>query len=99
MLLHFVEMGIDDYMKLFGLAEIIFALLFLLPATSKIGLLFLTAYFGGAIAMELPYGMAAAPAVPLALIWLTAFIHRPSLMMYDMKSPARKDVLASGMGS
>lgn len=74
MLMHFVELKVDDYLPLFGIAEIIFALLFLFPITSKIGLLLLTAYFGGAIAIEVPFQMELGPAVPLVLIWIAAFV-------------------------
>ena len=73
MRLPFVEMGIDDYLSLLGAAEILFSLLFLFPSTTRIGLLLLTAYFGGAIAMEIPYNMVAGPAILLALIWVAAF--------------------------
>ena len=74
MRLHFVELGVDDYLGLLGAAEILFALLFLFPATTRLGLLLLTAYFGGAIAIEIPYHMVAGPAIPLALIWIAAYI-------------------------
>ena len=89
MLLHFVELGIDGQLPLLGIAEIIFALLFLFPATSKFGLLLLTAYFGGAMAIEIPYRMMAGPAVPLALIWIAAFVRQPSFFI-ERKSVQRQ---------
>jgi len=81
MLLHFVQLGFDAYLPLLGIAEISFALLFLFPVTARLGLLLLTAYFGGAIAIEIPYQMVAGPAVPLGLIWIAAFIRQPSLFI------------------
>ena len=78
MRLHFVELGVDDYLSLLGLAEIVFGFLFLFPSTTRIGLLLLTAYFGGAIAMEIPYNMVAGPMVPLILIWIAAFTRHPA---------------------
>jgi hypothetical protein len=81
MLLHFVELGIDDQLPLLGIAEIIFALLFLFPSTCRLGFLLLTAYFGGAMAIEIPYHMVAGPAVPLVLIWIAAFIRQRSLFL------------------
>jgi hypothetical protein len=88
MRLHFVELGIDDYLPLLGTAEILFSLLFLFEPTSKLGLLLLTAYFGGAMAIEIPYHMMAGPMVPLALIWLSAFLRDPMLFMKNKSSRA-----------
>lgn len=79
MLHHFVEMGFYPWLSFLGAAEIIFAVLFILPQTTRIGLLLLTAYFGGAIAVEVPYGQMAAPFVLLLLIWLAAWLKQPSL--------------------
>lgn len=79
MIPHFVEMGIYPYLKLFGSMEILFALLFITGRTQQIGLLLLTAYLGGAMAAELPYGMVAAPAIPLVLVWTAAYIRLPAI--------------------
>jgi hypothetical protein len=81
MLLHFVELGVDEYLGLLGVAEIILALLFLFPPTTRVGLLLLTAYFGGAIAMEIPYHMVFGPAIPLIMVWIAAFIREPKLFV------------------
>ena len=81
MLLHFVQLHIDDQLMALGIAEIVFALLFLFPATSKLGLLLLTGYFGGAIAMELPYHMMAGPIILLAFIWIAGFIRQPQVFI------------------
>jgi hypothetical protein len=81
MILHFVQLGIDGWLPALGNAEILFALLYLFPATSRLGLLLLTAYFGGAMAIEIPYHMMAGPAVPLVLIWIAAFIRQRSIFI------------------
>lgn len=86
MLLHFVQLGMDNYLPLLGIAEISFALLFLFPITGKLGLLLLTAYFGGAIAIEIPYQMAAGPALPLILVWVAAFVRQPSQFFEKRRS-------------
>jgi hypothetical protein len=79
MLGHFAEMGFDPLLiKLLGTAEIVFSLLFLFTPTSKIGLLLLTAYFGGAVAAEIPFHKVVAPLIPLAFAWIAAFIRQPS---------------------
>lgn len=72
---HFVQMQLDSYMTLFGFMEIAFALCFIFQRTMRTGLFLLTAYFGGAIAVELPYGAyVIAPLVLLSLIWIAAII-------------------------
>ena len=81
MLLHFVQLGIDGLLPILGSAEILFALLFLFPSTSKIGLFLLTAYFGGAMSIELPYHMMAGPAISLMLIWIAGFIRQRSFFI------------------
>ena len=75
---HLVEMGLTPYLVYLGIIEIIGASLFLLPRTEKIGLLLLTGYLGGAMAAEMPFHMIGAPAMLLALLWIAAFIRRPS---------------------
>jgi len=75
---HLVEMGLTPYLVYLGIIEIIGVSLFLLPRTEKIGLLLLTGYLGGAMAAEMPLHMIGAPAMLLALLWIAAFIRRPS---------------------
>ena len=85
---HFAEMGFAGYVPLFGGLEIVFALLFLFPKTVNLGLLLLTAYFGGAMAVEIPYGMMAAPALPLALVWMAAWVRYPTLFVQRKTNPS-----------
>ena len=89
MLLHFVQLHMDDQLAALGTAEMLFSLLFLFPATSKLGLLLLTGYFGGAIALELPYHMAMGPLIPLALIWTAAFIRQPQFFLSSSQNKMR----------
>lgn len=88
LLAHFAEMGFAGYVPLFGGLEIVFALLFLFPKTVNLGLLLLTAYFGGAMAVEIPYGMMAAPALPLALVWMAAWVRYPALFVQRKTNPS-----------
>jgi hypothetical protein len=82
MLKHFTEMGFDPvFIKLLGMAEIVFSVLFLFTPTSKIGLLLLTAYFGGAMAAEIPFHQVLAPLIPLVFVWVVAFIRQPSTFL------------------
>jgi hypothetical protein len=81
MMPHFVEMGLQPYLKILGIFEILSVLCFLFPKTIKAGLLLLTGYFGGAMAAEMPYHMMAAPALVLVLVWVAAFIRKPELFI------------------
>jgi hypothetical protein len=82
MIAHFKEMQLDSFTPLFGAMEIAFALCFILKRTMKAGLLLLTAYFGGAMAVELPYGTyAIVPLVLLAFIWVAAFVRRKEMFL------------------
>lgn len=83
MMEHFKEMGLYPYLSLLGVVETISALLFLFAPASRIGLLLLTAYLGGAMAAELPYGAILPPATTLALVWLSAWLRQPSLFRFQ----------------
>ena len=91
MLDHYTELGFGPgLIRLLGIAEIIFSLLFLLTPSSRIGLLLLTAYFGGAIAVEIPFHQVGAPLIPLVFVWVAAFIRQPSAFLPTVfsKDPA-----------
>lgn len=56
-----------------AIIEILSAILYLLPRTSVLGTLLLTAYMGGAIATHLTHGQPLmAPCVILAIVWIVA---------------------------
>jgi len=55
------------------------AALFLYPRTIRIGFLLLTAYFGGAIAVEITHGTFIVPAIILTLIWIAAYLRKPDI--------------------
>ncbi|MGN6490462.1 MAG: hypothetical protein ACTHLE_00590 [Agriterribacter sp.] len=50
------QMGFGGLIKIFGAAEIIFAALFLIPATYKTGFFLILSYLGGASAVEIAAG-------------------------------------------
>ena len=82
MLSHFKEMGFGRAgIALLGSAEMIFSILFLIVSTSRFGLLLLTGYLGGAMAMEISFGQVIAPMVFLVLLWLAAFLREPSAFL------------------
>ena len=72
--------GILEYMKLFAIAEILFVSMFIMNTTMRIGFFLLTAYYGGAMAVELSHGhMFVFPAGILIIIWVGAFLRDKSL--------------------
>ena len=76
----FSKTGLLPYMKLLGIAEIVFVTLFLWSRTLRVGFFLLTAYFGGAMAIELSQHIFfIMPAVILALVWLAALLRDNSL--------------------
>jgi hypothetical protein len=76
----YARIGILEYMKILGAIELLFVAMFLIGRTMRIGFLFLTAYYGGAIAVELSHGnIFIFPAVILTIIWIAAFLRDPSI--------------------
>ena len=72
-----------DHRKIFliAIAEIGSALLFVIPRTRTLGLLLVSAFLGGAIATHLQHGESvAAPAIPLAVAWISTSLLRPQLL-------------------
>lgn len=65
-----------------GLMEIGFIALFAIPKTMRIGFVLLCCYFSGAMATELYRGESMLnPAIPLMLIWLSAFLRDKALFI------------------
>ena len=76
----FSKTGLLPYMKLLGIAELLFVSLFLWSRSVRIGFFLLTAYFGGAMAIELSqHVFFIMPAAILALVWLAAWLRDNSL--------------------
>ncbi|SRR5260221_1402179 len=76
----FTKIGVGEYTQILGLFELVFIALYLIPRTMKIGFLLLCSYLGGAIATHLSHHEDFfQPVIPLALIWVTAFLRDGSL--------------------
>lgn len=72
------KMGVGAFLPVLGIMEILFTVLFLVPLTMKIGFLFLTAYFAGAMATDLSHGSPIKNStMVLVLIWIAAFLRDP----------------------
>lgn len=82
----YTKIGLLAYMKVLGVAELLFAFLFLWNRTMKTGFYLLTAYLGGAMAVELSHGnIFIAPTITLAVTWITAFLRDPSIFRTEVK--------------
>ncbi|MBX2921495.1 MAG: DoxX family protein [Chitinophagaceae bacterium] len=68
------KMGFGPYIKIFGIAEIIFAALFLIPATYKTGFFLILSYLGGAAAVEIATGQPPVGLVLITLAWIGVFL-------------------------
>ena len=79
------KIGVAQYLKVLGSAELIFLMLFLFPRTMRIGFFLLTAYFGGAMAVELSHGgYFLMPGIILAFIWIVAYLRDASLFQQTL---------------
>jgi len=75
-----VKFNLPNSATILGLMEMSFAILFLIRKTMRIGFILLCCYFAGAMATELSHnGSMLNPGVPLALIWVTAFLKDRSI--------------------
>lgn len=78
----------QQYTVVLGLMEIIFAVLYVFPKTMKTGLLLLSCYFGGAIAVDLSYQQSPASAmITLAFVWIGAFIRNKEVFLGGAGKP------------
>jgi DoxX-like family len=85
----FSEIGLAEYLKVFGCAELLLASLFLYPRTMRIGFLLLTAYLGGAIAVEISHGTFIVPFLILTLIWIAAYLRNPAIFREKQNKPEK----------
>jgi hypothetical protein len=82
----FSKIGLLSYLRILGMTELIFLSIFLWTTTRKLGLLLLTGYFGGAMAVEMSHGtFFIAPATILTLIWITAYLQDEKMFVSERK--------------
>jgi hypothetical protein len=73
------KLGVGSVIVPLGIAEIVFAIMYLIPQTMSLGFFLICSYFGGAIATDLSHG--GSPVVPmviLTLFWLATYLRRPN---------------------
>ena len=81
------RIGLLPYMRLLGTSELLLTGLFLYPRSMKIGLLLITGYFGGAMAVELSHGsIFIFPAAILSVVWIGAYMRNPALFVSEQKT-------------
>jgi hypothetical protein len=74
--------GVAEYITVLGIMEIVFGVLFIIPATMKLGFILTSCYFAGAMAAELSHGgITISPVIPLVVLWIAAFIRDKSIFL------------------
>jgi uncharacterized membrane protein YphA (DoxX/SURF4 family) len=78
---NFVKWGLDGKLMLIGMGELIAAILFLIPRTSSLGVLLLSAHLGGAIVTHMSNGEMFIPqVVMLLLVWGANYLRNPEML-------------------
>ncbi len=89
MVSNFEKWGLSSMMTIIALGELASVLLFLIPRTSVLGTLLLSAYFGGAILVHMahsePYIF---QSIILVFIWITAWVRNPEMFAVLIKGKA-----------
>ncbi len=85
----FDKWGLSNQVLLIGVGELVSAVLFLIPRTTSLGLLLLSAYLGGAIVTHMQNGESYfGPAVLLLLVWVAGYLRHPELLQSFRESKA-----------
>lgn len=88
---NFIKWGLEGKLTLIGSQELLIALLFLIPRTSSLGVLLMTAHFSGAIATHLEHGEAMlipGPALILLIAWIGYYLRYPEMLVSFKKTTA-----------
>ncbi|MES2139292.1 MAG: DoxX family protein [Bacteroidota bacterium] len=77
---NFAKIGLDGKQMLIGTGELLAAILFIIPRTSSLGVLLLSAHMGGAIVVHMAQGeMYIVQVIVLLLLWLTNWFRNPEM--------------------
>ena len=78
---NFTKWGLDEWITIIAVGEIISALLFLMPKTNIFGVLLLSAHVGGAIVVHMSNGEPFIfQSVMLIWVWATGIIRNPDML-------------------
>ncbi len=86
------QFGFEGKVMVIAIGEAVSALLLLVPATRSIGVLFVSALLGGAIATHMQHGESyLLPATLLSLVWLGVWLRHPeALWSLTRQEPVRQ---------
>ena len=78
---NFARYGLEGKSMLIGIGELLAAILFLIPRTSSLGVLLVSAHLGGAIATHMEHGeIYTGQAVILVLVWVANYLRNPEML-------------------
>lgn len=78
---NFAKWSLEGKLMLIGMGELTAAILFLIPRTSSLGVLLLSAHMGGAIATHMEHGEIYLPqAIILLLVWSANYLRNPEML-------------------
>ncbi len=87
MALNFAKWGLEGKLLLIGMGELIAAILFLIPKTSSLGVLLLSAHIGGAIATHMGHGeMFILQSILLLVVWVANYLRNPEMFSSFFKT-------------
>ena len=73
--------GLGDWITIIGIGEVAAVVLFLIPKTTSLGILVLSAYLGGAIVTHMSDGTPfMVPALLLVAAWIGAYLREPQVL-------------------
>ncbi len=89
----FVKYGLEGKNILIGTGELIAVILFVVPKTSSLGVLLLSAHMGGAIATHMEHGESyILPTILLLFVWVANWLRNPEMFSSFTRKRIRTDV-------
>ena len=77
----FSKYGLDGKEMLIGVGELLAVILFIIPKTSSLGVLLLSAHMGGAIATHMEHGEAfISQSIMLVVLWFANWLRNPEML-------------------
>jgi len=81
MVTNFEKWGLSEWLTIVGIGELVSAILYLIPRTSSLGVLLLSAHMGGAIVTHICHGEPFAfQSVILVLVWVGNYLRNPEML-------------------
>jgi hypothetical protein len=75
---NFTKWGLIDWLTIIGIGELAAAIIYLIPRTSSLGVLLLSAQWGGAIVTHMSNGESFIfQSIILVMVWVTAWVRNP----------------------